>query len=289
MDKRGASGASKRVDGKSSLSDQQRRAMDANRRLWDELTAIHARSAFYDVEAFLRGERPLAPLERREVGDVAGKSLLHLQCHFGLDTLSWARLGATATGVDFSPKAIALARALSRQTGVKARFIRANVYDLPRVLDGSFDIVFTSYGVLCWLPDLKPWAQVVSHFLKPGGTFYIVDFHPITNLFSNDDGERELRLTRWYFHRTDPEVDQMAGSYADKSARVASPTHEWTHTLGDVVSAVSSAGLRIQFLHEFPYCAYQHFPFLRRGADGWWRLPGRKASIPLMFSIRATK
>lgn len=285
MDKRGASDARKR----SSLSTQHRRAMDANRRLWDELTPIHARSAFYDVQGFLAGKSTLSPLELAEVGGVQGKSLLHLQCHFGLDTLSWARLGATATGVDFSPKAIALARSLSRDSGITARFVKSNVYDLPRVLRGEFDIVFTSYGVLCWLPDLKRWANVIAHFLKPGGTFYIVDFHPVTNVFANEADEQPLRVTGSYFPSAAPQRWEPDGSYADRSATVTQPAHEWSHPIADIVNALLAAGLRLEFLHEFPYCSYPHFPFMRRGADGWWWLPGRKASIPLMFSIRATK
>lgn len=261
----------------------------ANRRLWDRLTPVHAQSAFYDVDGFRAGKSSLMPLELKELGAVSGKSLLHLQCHFGLDTLSWARRGALVTGVDFSPKAIALARRLARDLGLDARFVRANVYELPSVLEREFDIVFTSYGAICWLPDLWPWAETISHFLRPGGTFYMVEIHPVTNVFNGEAGAKALQVVDSYFSRHQPEEAVWQFTYADHDAKVGRVSYQWTHSLGEVVSALAAAGLRLEFLHEFPYCVYQHFPFMRRSADGWWRLPGRKPSIPLMFSLRATK
>ncbi|MCZ7544594.1 MAG: class I SAM-dependent methyltransferase [Anaerolineae bacterium] len=153
--------------------------MESNRALWDEWTGIHAKSAFYDLEGFKAGRLSLDRVAREGLGDVTGKRLLHLQCHFGMDTLSWARLGAEVTGVDFSEKAIALARALSAELSIPARFVCANIYDLPAALDGAFDIVFTSGGVLYWLPDLVRWAEIVAHYLRPGGTFFLADSHPL--------------------------------------------------------------------------------------------------------------
>ena len=163
--------------------------LDSNRALWDHWTKLHAASAFYDVDGFKQGTSTLMPVERDELGDVASKTMLHLQCHFGLDTLSWARVGAVVTGVDFSPDAIAMARSLSEELNIPATFLCANIYDLSETLDTLFDIVFTSYGVLTWLPDLDRWAQTVAHSLKPGGTFYIVEFHPFVSML-DDDGER---------------------------------------------------------------------------------------------------
>src|SRR5579859_1194418 len=194
--------------------------MNANRALWDELTPIHARSAFYDVEGFKRGRISLMNIEREEVGDVAGKSLLHLQCHFGMDTLSWARLGASVTGVDFSEKAIALARSLSQELDIPARFLQANIYDLPEMLSEQFDLVYTSYGVLGWLPDIQGWGQVVAHFLKPGATFYIVEGHPFLMIFDDASGVTSYRMGLPYFQGPEPPLFEGNGDYGDPKAQV---------------------------------------------------------------------
>src|SRR5919206_2445351 len=160
--------------------------VESNRSLWDGWTRLHAHSEFYDLAGFKAGRSSLKDIELAEVGDVRGRSLLHLQCHFGQDTLSWARLGAEVTGVDFSTEAIRLARALNEELHIPARFIQSNIYALPDVLDERFDIVFTSYGVLAWLPDLDAWGEIVARYLKPGGFFYIVENHPLTGMVSDD-------------------------------------------------------------------------------------------------------
>ena len=163
------------------------RRLETNRNNWNERTPVHAASDFYDLEGFKAGHITLTDIERREVGDVSGKTLLHLQCHFGQDTMSWSRLGAIATGVDFSDAAIELAQSLNDDLGLTARFIHSNIYDLPDALDERFDIVFTSYGVLNWLPDLDRWAKVIYKFLKPSGTFYIIEFHPFADVFEQSE------------------------------------------------------------------------------------------------------
>ena len=260
--------------------------LQVNRTHWNECTPIHAASDFYDVAGFRAGRITLKDLERREVGDVSGKTLLHLQCHFGLDTMSWSRLGARATGVDFSDTAIDLARSLSDELGLDTRFICANVYDLPQLLHEQFDVVFTSYGVLIWLPDIAEWARVVSNHLKPGGVFYIVEFHPLFGLFE-PQASGDWRPTYRYFHGQ-LYFDDVEPSYAG-GPPIATPTYEWQHTLGDIVTALVDAGLRIEYLREFPYCHYQAFPSMELGDDGWWRLPAHNESVPQMFSIRAHK
>lgn len=259
----------------------------ANLAYWNELVPLHARSKFYDVEGFKSGRSTLKSIELEELGVVSRKSLLHLQCHFGLDTLSWARLGARVIGVDFSDQAIALARSLSRELGLKADFVCSNVYDLTQNLVGKFDIVFTSYGVLCWLPDLTRWAEIIAHFLRPGGTFCMVEEHPLTGIFDNTDEARQLLVTHGYFHSRGPAKSDPEGSYADRDAETTYPNYEWTHNLGDVLNALIGAGLRIQSLHEFPVCSWRRFPFMEQDETGWWRLRGDK--IPLTFSLRATK
>ncbi len=260
-----------------------------NLKHWNEVTPIHEKSKFYDVEGFKSGRCTLMPLEREELGDVSGKSLLHLQCHFGLDTMSWARLGAKVTGVDFSDKAIDLAKSLSKELGINANFLCCDIYDLPKILEGEFDIVFTSYGVLCWLPDIGGWAKIVAHFLKPKGTFYIVEGHPFNNVFENERDTTDLKVSYSYFHSPQPTRWEPDGSYADRDAKVTNPSYEWTHGLGDIINALISAGLTIEFLHEFPYSGEEHYPFMEKGEDGWWRLKGNKETIPLMFSLKATK
>jgi SAM-dependent methyltransferase len=261
---------------------------EVNRRRWDELVPVHARSAFYDVAGFLAGQSTLRPLEVGELGDVAGKSLLHLQCHFGLDTLSWARRGARVTGVDFAPAAIDHARALAGQAGVQAEFVCARVQDLPRVLTCTFDIVFTSYGVLCWLPDLGPWARTIAHFLRPGGVFYMVEIHPFADVFDDRPDAVDLRPAYPYFPPPGPLTEDVPGSYADRTAAVRHTTaHVWVHPLGGVLTALLDAGLRLDFVHEFAQCVYAKFPGMTRDADGWYRLPPPYDSLPLLFSVKA--
>ena len=257
-----------------------------NRENWNEKTPVHAASDFYDVEGFKAGRITLTEIERREVGDVSGKTLLHLQCHFGLDTMSWVRLGATATGVDFSDAAVDLARSLNDELGLDARFICSNVYDLPDVLDEKFDVVFTSYGVLAWLPDVDGWAGVIDSHLKPGGVFYIVDHHPFMAVFEPSESGDMLVVNR-YFHE-EMFFEGNEPSYAG-SRLIASSAYEWQHSLSEIVTALTDAGLSIEFLHEFPFCDYRAFPLMEQGGDGWWRFPKNNHSIPQMFSIRATK
>ena len=262
-----------------------------NRELWDELTDIHVGSDFYAVDEFKAIEGPrLDAFEMEEMGDVAGKTLLHLQCHFGLDTLSWARLGARVMGVDFSPKAIDAARKLATETGIDARFVLSELYELPDHLDERFDIVYTSNGVLGWLPDIDAWGGIVDHFLKPGGTFYITEFHPVMWAFDDSDDVTDLRLRYPYFPRPEPEEFPMGSDYADPTAKVQTPKHyAWTYSLASVVTALTSRGLRIEFLHEFDHCASKVFPFMIERERRFY-LPDRiQGEIPLSFSIKATK
>ena len=262
--------------------------LQVNQARWDELVPIHSRSESYGLEGFKAGELSLMPIELEELGDVAGRSLLHLQCHFGMDTLSWARLGAEVTGIDYSQAGIDLARELGEELGIPAHFVCSNIYDLPSVLTGKYDIVFTSYGVLCWLPDLTRWAQVIAHFLKPGGTFYIVEMHPFGVVF-DDEIEAGLKVRYPYFHSERPMRFDYDSSYASGDTKVShTESYEWFHSLGDIINSLTGVGLRIEFLHEFPYCVYKMLPFMEKGKDGWWRLPDQQDSIPLMFSLKAS-
>ena len=259
--------------------------LDSNRSLWDGWARINARSRFYDVAGFKAGRSSLKFVELEELGDVAGKSLLHLQCHFGMDTLSWARAGAQATGVDFSEEAIEFARTLAADLDLPAEFVCANLYDLPDALEGQFDIVYTSYGVLSWLPRLDRWAEVIAHFLKPGGFFYIVEHHPFTFMLGDDGHTFEFP----YFHTPDPIEAHSTGSYAVPDAPGFSHTeYNWSHSLSDVINSIIGVGLRLEFLHEFPYADAHGFP-PEELEPCTMRLEGWQVELPRLFSLRAAK
>ena len=252
---------------------------DKNRVQWNALTPVHAASKFYNVESFKLGKCSLFHVEREEVGDVHGKRLLHLQCHFGMDTLSWARLGADVVGVDFSEEAIRLAEQLAADLDLPARFICCNVFDLTEHLHDRFDVVFTSSGVLCWLPDLKRWAETAAHFVKPGGFFYIHEFHFVAESREGDD----------YFSCGQPTFYEDTGTYADPGVPVVTQGVEWRYTLADVVTALIQAGLRLEYLHEWPHSTCQFSSDMKQGPDGGWYDAERPNRFPLMFSLRAWK
>lgn len=257
--------------------------LESNRKLWDEWTDIHSGSSFYDLAAFRRGESSLRSIEMEQVGEVKGKTLLHLQCHFGMDTLSWARMGAKVSGVDFSPRAIALARSLAREMSLDAEFHCREVTSLPTEWTDSFDLVFSSYGVLPWLPELGPWAETIQRVLRPGGSFHLVEFHPLTGML-DDDGER---LRHPYFHGTAPEAYEVQGSYADPEARFTHRAFEWAHSLSEVVSALLEAGLTLRDFREYPFSPYGCFPFLEESEPGRWEVRGAEVELPLVFSVHA--
>ncbi|MCP4228928.1 MAG: class I SAM-dependent methyltransferase [bacterium] len=263
---------------------------ETNKRLWNEYVGIHTKSAFYDLPGFKAGRSSLDEIEREGLQDVAGKSLLHLQCHFGMDTLSWARLGAEVTGADFSEEAITFARSLSEELDIPAEFVCSDLYELPDKLDKQFDIVFTSYGVLTWLADIQRWGEIVGRFLKPGGVFYIVEFHPFKMVFDDRDGTTELRVYYPYFEEKVFRYDDTR-SYADGSVELENTVaYEWMYRMGDIITSLATAGLRIEYMKEYPHTCEQCFPFLVQGDDGQWRLPDEDdGSIPLLFALRAVK
>jgi ubiquinone/menaquinone biosynthesis C-methylase UbiE len=257
---------------------------NANKEAWNKKTPYHLKSKMYDLEGFKNGKTSLKFIELEELGDVKGKTMLHLQCHFGQDSLSWARLGANVTGVDFSDEAIATAKKLNDELKLNSNFICSNVYDLPQQLDNKFDIVFTSYGTIGWLPDLTKWGKIISQFLKPGGTFYIVEFHPVRWMF--DDDFEELKYS--YFNSGVIE-EEIQGTYADRTAPIKHTYYGWNHPLSDVINSLVDNGLQIDFLHEFPFSVYNVFQNSVQGEDGWWRIKGLEDIIPMMFSIKARK
>ena len=262
---------------------------EANRRHWDELVPLHMRTQLYDVDGFRGGASSLHELEIQEVGDVAGKSLLHLQCHFGLDTLSWARRGANVTGVDFSTTAIEAARRLAGECGIEARFVNSDIYSLPEVLGEQFDIVYTSYGVVFWHPEVRRWADVVARYVRPGGLFYMAEFHPLCTIFHNEDAEAALEIRYPYFEGEVIRFEED-GTYADRKAELQNRvTYSWAFTIGGVVTSLIDAGLRIEFLHEHPFTVEQFWPLMEEVAPRKWVLKRCRESIPLLFSLRASK
>jgi ubiquinone/menaquinone biosynthesis C-methylase UbiE len=254
-----------------------------NLELWNGWTEINKNSKLYRLEQFKAGTNVLKSIELEELTDVKGKSMLHLQCHFGLDTLSWARMGAKVTGIDFSPKAIDLAKSLSDELNIPARFIQSELFELPEVLDERFDIVFTSYGVLTWLDDMKKWAEIVARFLKPDGIFYMIEIHP---LFSSidDDGEN---FKYPYFHTPEPMKFSDSGNYADPDADFVHDSYEWSHSVGEVVTALIDSGLRIEFLHEFPYSPTRVRPYMVEVEPERYQLDKYKGLLPIVYSIKA--
>ncbi|MEP6675979.1 MAG: methyltransferase domain-containing protein [Ferruginibacter sp.] len=258
---------------------------EANRRSWNQRTSVHKDAAFYDLEGFKKGRSVLnEQIEVKELGDVRGKTLLHLQCHFGLDTLSWQRMGAICTGVDFSDTAIQLAREINEEMKLEAKFIQCNVYDLEKNCNEKFDIVFTSYGTIGWLPDLDKWAAVIAHFLKPGGIFYIADFHPVLWMMNED-----FSAVKYHYLNEEMIVDEVEGSYSDRNAPIKATEYGWNHPFSEIINALIKHGLQIQQLNEFTFSPYGCFQHTEKGEDGMWRIKGMGDKFPMMYSIKATK
>ncbi len=257
---------------------------EENKRSWNKRTAIHRDSTFYDVASFKKGRSSLNKIELEELGDVKGRSLLHLQCHFGMDTMSWAREGATVTGVDLSDEAIKLANEINAELALQAKFICCNVYDLKDQLDEKFDIVFTSYGTIGWLPDLDKWAEIIAYYLKPGGIFYIADFHPALWMMDED-----FEHIKYNYFNTEVITEEISGTYSDRSAPIRSIEHGWNHPFSEMITSLLKYGLEIVQFNEFPYSPYNCFNKLEQGEDGMWRIKGMDEKMPMMYSIKAIK
>lgn len=255
----------------------------ANRRLWDEWARINQDSAFYDMAGFRAGATSLKPIELEEVGPVAGKSLLHLQCHFGQDTLSWARLGAKVTGVDLSPEAIRRAQDLAAEFKLDARFICSDVLQLEALAGEQFDLVFVSYGALIWLPDLDRWAETVAQHLRPGGMLHLVEFHPAIGMLN----EPATGIEGSYF-RGDALSFRSESSYAG-GGHTPMTSYEWQFTIADVVTALLKAGLVLRSLREFPYCVHKCWPFLVESEPGRYVVEHFPGKLPLLFSLAAQR
>jgi SAM-dependent methyltransferase len=260
----------------------------ANLSLWEGWTDVHMAGSHYDVEGFIANPagRPFDWVTREVVGDVSGKRLLHLQCHIGIDTLRFVLGGAASvTGVDFSPKAVAAAASIAGRMGLPATFVEADVAALPEsVPRGSFDVIFTSYGTIMWLPDLEPWAESIATRLAPGGVFHILDAHPFLSVFDDFAPDPPLRVIYPYFTR-EPLYFEEHGSYADRDADFTADSYAWQHTFAEIVGVLVERGLVVEAFREYPVVAWKALEFMVQGDDGLWRLPPEAGDIPLMFAL----
>lgn len=268
-------------------------SFDINRANWNDRAAIHYKDEAkdYRVAEFLAGEDSLHDIEAREIGDVRGKRLVHLQCHFGLDTLSLARRGASCVGLDFSPVALDAARELQRKTDLGATFVEGNVYDARALIDGHFDLAYVTWGAINWLPDIVRWAEAASSLLKSGGQLYLLEGHP--SLMSLDEHSAGLQPKYdWRTPQDAPLVMNEELTYTGDTAKIVhTTTHEWVHPLSEIINAVIGAGMRLDYLHEHEELAWQFAPIMVPDDRGrrMWLLPKGFPRMPLSFSLKATK
>lgn len=274
--------------------EENRKYMDVNRQRWDEMAEVHSKESSYNLEDFRAGKSVLNWLERELLGDLSNQKVLHLQCHFGLDTISLLRVGAAeVVGVDYSESAIRIARELAAEFGANARFVHSNIMDLAENFDEdeSFDWVFTSYGTIVWLPDLRPWARAIAKFLKPGGKFLIIDSHPFSHVFDDETSEPRLEAVYRYFDREAPEHYKVSGSYATAHEFAINEEYIWTHSLQSIFAALLAEDLQIEEFREYPTINWQMFPFLEKAEDGWYHFPNdwKQSVIPLCFALVVRK
>ncbi len=255
-----------------------------NKATWNSKVKVHAESAMYNMAAFKRGETSLKAYELEALPNVKGKSLLHLQCHFGQDTLSWSRLGAKCVGVDLSDEGVKLAAELNNELQLDAKFICCNVLDTSKFIKDTFDIVFTSYGVIGWLPDLKPWGKMIAERLKKGGVFFMAEFHPIVWMHDYKSGKAEMT---YGYMQNEVIYEEYEGTYANQESNIISKEYGWNHGLGEVVSALTEAGLHIDYLKEFDESPYNVLPNLVETETGMFVTKDKL--YPLIFTLKATK
>lgn len=261
-----------------------KKAFEVNRQTWNKKVKVHTESDMYNLDAFKEGKSSLMPFELDAIGDVQGKSLLHLQCHFGQDTLSWSRMGANCVGVDISDAGIAKAKSLNTELDLNASFVCCNVLDTSVHVKDKFDIVFTSYGVIGWLPDLKPWAQMIAERLKSGGFFYIIEFHPIVWMF---DYLQDPPKMRYGYMQDEVIYEEYEGTYANTTSKMISKEYGWNHGLSEVINSLIEAGLQIEYLNEYDESPYNVMPDLEKTKSGMYVTKDKL--YPLLFEIKAIK
>jgi len=255
-----------------------------NKEAWNDRVPIHLESDFYDVPAFLEGKNSLHKPELALLGDVSGKSILHLQCHFGQDTISLSRMGALTTGVDISDVGIQQAKELNNQCGTNAKFVVSDIYDLPDNLEGEFDMVFVSYGTIGWLPDLDKWAAVINHFLKDGGKFIFAEFHPVVWMFDDDHDS-----VFYNYFTSEPIVESYSGTYAQKDSDVELKHISWNHGLAEVMTSLLDQGLSIRHFQEYDFSPYNCFNGMQKDGPNEYRIKKFGNKVPMMYTLVAEK
>lgn len=257
---------------------------EINRKSWNQRTDIHIGSDFYNNESFIKGRNSLNSIEIDLLGDIKEKSILHLQCHFGQDTISLNRLGAKSTGVDLSDKSIERAKELASTAKSDSTFICSDIYELPNNLDEKFDIVYTGYGAICWLPDLDKWANIISKFLKPNGKFVIVEFHPVIGML-NDDSTK----IKYSYFNTGPIAETIEDTYTDNNTSINFEDVTWNHGISEVINSLIKNGLTIDSFDEFDYSCYNCFSNMEEIAPNKFRFKAFGNQVPMLYSIVATK
>ena len=264
--------------------DKETNYIETNKKTWNEKTEVHIKSVFYDNENFLKGKSSLKDIELNLLGDIHGKSILHLQCHFGQDSISLSRLGANVTGIDLSDEAIKRAKEFASQTNAQTKFICCNIYDLPNYLDEQFDIVFTSYGAISWLHDLDKWAEIISQYLKPNGKFVFVEFHPVVWMF--DD---EFDKIGYNYFNTGALLETETGTYADTEALIGQDFVNWNHSISEILNSLINNRLEINSFNEFDYSPYNCFNQTIKIEPDKYIIKHLDNKIPMLYSILATK
>lgn len=258
--------------------------LEINKKSWNAKVEPHLTSDFYFVDEFLKGRTSLNSIELELLGDIKGKSILHLQCHFGQDSISLSRMGANVTGIDLSDKAIDTARELAQKCSTDTEFICSDVYNLPNVLDQKFDIVYTSYGTIGWLPDLEKWAGIINHFLKPEGKFIMAEFHPVVWMFDDD-----FTKVAYHYFNEKPIVETYEGTYADQSAPIVQEYVMWNHSLAEVLDNLIKKDLQLNVFREFDWSPYPCFRHVEEFETGKWRILQFGNKIPLVYALIAQK
>ncbi len=258
--------------------------LEINKQTWNNKVPIHLDSEFYDMDSFLKGKNALPQTDIDLLGNIKGKSVLHLQCHFGQDSLSMARMGAKVAGIDLSDKAIEKAKALNIELNLDATFICCDVYDTLEHIKEKFDIVYTSYGTIGWLPDLDKWAKVISGALKPNGKFIFVEFHPVLWMFDDD-----FTKIQHHYHNEKPIIETYTGTYANKEAEITADYIGWNHSLSEVFQALLKNGLKIEHFNEYDYSNYNCMNEMIEFEPKKFRIKHLENKIPMMYSLIAIK
>ena len=252
-----------------------------NKSLWDKLAAVHVDTVFYDLDNFKKGKSSLNPIELNQLGNIKGKSLLHLQCHFGQDTLSLARMGANVTGIDLSDVAIRKAKSLARELALDATFVCCDVFKIDQHLNETYDLIFTSYGTIGWLPELDTWARLIKQFLKPGGAFHLIEFHPVMWMYD----DKFSKIDYSYFNR-ETIIEEVKNSYADPNAKLTEQAYSWNHSLSEVISALLDHKLSITQFMEYNFSPYDIFADSVKTEEGF-QIKGLENKMPLVYSLVA--